>query len=790
MENKKENPRGSRANQISRRKFFQVTSAASAGAALLPGTYPLVSSAVAPEAPSRHWFEKPLRVFDMAIESDYATLLNQWTARSLLELVRRVEANVLDLMIVSEWGHAFFESSYLSKHPQLGARDLLREVLAEARPAGIRVVGMWGPSPNPSLYKLHPDWAHINREGEISGWGYMHLDPCIHLCILNSPYKEVVFKILEELFQNYPIDGVSFDYLFAGSDKVYPNRACFCEYCRARYLEDTGIDLNQRSNWQEAEFRALWDWEIKKFEEFLIETRRIANARDRIIVVNRLWEPGNYEGMDVLFQEQHTGDMITLQDKGFEVRRTVAIGRAHGKPVVHCYPYAHGYCVGLPKAPEHMRQETREILISGASPWIVGWENEIVQETRGWDDLGVVFKEAKQLEGYLSDVEPLNHLALLLSHQSSDVPGMEPYEHFDHAKGFYDALTRSHIPVDLIVDQDLTLERLSRYSGLILANARCLSREQGMAIRAFVERGGGLVATYETSLSDDEGRPRDGFLLGDVFGCQYAGYIRRPWVWIEGTAAHPLLEGFVRGSRIPHGEMKSLEGDLNPQYRSMSEPERRLRGITPNASRHLKVKPGKGTQVLATLVDTLKELGDSWFRHVSPPVSRQDMGYPALVAQDYSAGRVVYFPGQVDRLYYRIGHPEYGRFLLNAARWIAGPAPVEVTAPATVEATFYEQKTKNRLVIHLLNHSYDQLYPRPTHGSRTLYSPGVIRAVGKAVPVDNITVRMPMTSGRRVTSVYSVLEQQKLPFEEKGREVRFVVPRLEEYRVIAIQQSE
>ena len=115
---------------------------------------------------------------------------------------------------------------------------------------------------------------------------------------------------------------------------------------------------------------------------------------------------------------------------------------------------------------------------------------------------------------------------------------------------------------------------------------------------------------------------------------------------------------------------------------------------------------------------------------------------------------------------------------------------MEVTAPATVEATFYKQKTKNRLVIHLLNHSYDQLYPRPTHGSRTLYSPGVIRAVGKAVPIDNITVRMPMTSGRRVTSVYSALEQQKLPFEEKGREVRFVVPRLEEYRVIVIQQSE
>ena len=94
-----------------------------------------------------------------------------------------------------------------------------------------------------------------------------------------------------------------------------------------------------------------------------------------------------------------------------------------------------------------------------------------------------------------------------------------------HALGFYRMAMEEHLPLTLITEQDLRPELLSRHRVLILPNTACLSDAQVETIRSYVRGGGGLVATCETSVCDERGRPRGDFALRDVFG---AGCLGRP----------------------------------------------------------------------------------------------------------------------------------------------------------------------------------------------------------------------------------------------------------------------
>ncbi len=92
-----------------------------------------------------------------------------------------------------------------------------------------------------------------------------------------------------------------------------------------------------------------------------------------------------------------------------------------------------------------------------------------------------------------------------------------------HALGFYRLGMEEHLPITLITEQDLHAEELSRYRVLLLPNAVCLSDVQAQVIRNYVEQGGGLVATCETSLCDELGRSRGDFALKDLFGTSFGG---------------------------------------------------------------------------------------------------------------------------------------------------------------------------------------------------------------------------------------------------------------------------
>jgi hypothetical protein len=80
------------------------------------------------------------------------------------------------------------------------------------------------------------------------------------------------------------------------------------------------------------------------------------------------------------------------------------------------------------------------------------------------------------------------------------------------------ALQQRQIPFDIIFDQQL--DRLDRYSVLVLANQESLSEHVLAEITHFVEAGGGIVATGDTGRYDEWRRVRQVHGLENIFGPQ------------------------------------------------------------------------------------------------------------------------------------------------------------------------------------------------------------------------------------------------------------------------------
>jgi len=125
--------------------------------------------------------------------------------------------------------------------------------------------------------------------------------------------------------------------------------------------------------------------------------------------------------------------------------------------------------------------------------------------------------------------------------------------------GIYYALLEGRFFFDLIHEDRLQPERLSKYTAIILPNTALLSDQQCDQLRAYVKSGGSLLATFETSMYDEHNVRRAEFGLADVFGIHAAG----PVIGTRGNAyygrierQHPILEGFHDTNWLPGAEYR------------------------------------------------------------------------------------------------------------------------------------------------------------------------------------------------------------------------------------------
>jgi hypothetical protein len=402
----------------------------------------------------------------------------------------------------------------------------------------------------------------------------------------------------------------------------------------------------------------------------------------------------------------------------------------------------------LSKSPEETRMWFNETVASGMAPYnhFVGAEKGFCEDRR-WQRVGEeYFQWTARHDAHFAARRSVSNIGVVMG-QSTQLlyPGpatarVRAYMR-ETTQGIYDALLRGRFAFDYVHEDRLQPERLKKYRALLLPNIAMLSDRQCEQLRAYVRGGGSLMASFETSLYDENLNPRADFGLGDLFGVSRAGDV----VGTNGNPYYARIES--PQSAHPHA---ILAGFSDTNWLAGSQNRAPLKAI---ANPVLTVVPG--------FVRYPPELA-------YPPVSETDE--PAVVLRETGASRLAWFAGDVERTYWLTGHGDLLRLIDNTIRWVTrDERMVSVAGPGYIELFCWE--TDPGYAVHLLNYSNANAF----HGW-----------IQTAKPLGPQHVSMKLPGGVRVRSVALLKSERDVPFHIEDSVLQFTVPSVGDYEVAAV----
>jgi hypothetical protein len=294
----------------------------------------------------------------------------------------------------------------------------------------------------------------------------------------------------------------------------------------------------------------------------------------------------------------------------------------------------------------------------------------------------------------------------------------------------------------MVHDRLLDAELLAPYKTLILPNIAALSEAQCEQLRAFVNKGGNIVATHETSLYDEVGTRRKNFGLADLFGVDWTG-----------EAQGPMLNSYIR---LEH---EALPGSA--WFAGLQDAPRIINGVS-----RLEVTPReKFAETPFTLIPSYPDLP---MEKVYPRVAKTDIS--CLYARQ-AAGRVAYFPFDVDRTFWEVLCGDHLKMMRNALGWAHNEAPiVAVDGPGLLDVTAW--RNAGALTIHLVNLTnpmamkgpYRDFFPVGPHTIRVHLPAGVAAKRARLLAADK-DVALELVGGVASVKVESIRDHEVVAIE-------------------------
>ncbi len=694
----------------------------------------VVNSIFAPEAP---WFNKAMRWAQLAfVESDPGN----YDPDFWLDYFKKIHA---DGVLLSAGGIVAFYPTDVPLHHRsnmLGNSDPLKDMVEGCRKMNMSVILRTDPhAARQEVYDAHPDWIAVKADGEkFRHWA----NPELWVTCALGPYNfEFMSKVNQEIMERFKPDAI-FSNRWAG------HGICYCQHCMQNFKAASGLELPKTADRFNTTYIRYTEWRVERLKElwFLWDAEiHKQHAASRFI-------PNGFP--DKLLTGKHADFFFADQ----QARRGVippwanAKGAKETRATLGMKPQVGIFSVGIEEefrwkdsvqGDAEIRIWVAEGVANGLLPCFVKF-GAVIFDKRWMNTVSDMYQVYHRAEKYLRNTASLARVGIVYSEQTDKKYGGKPWQDnsHDHANGMYHALVESHTPFEMVNDKLLAADDLKRFKLLVLPNIAALSDEQCNQLSKFVAQGGSLVATFETSLYNEDGVQRADFGLSDLFGVSFNNKVQGPMrnSYLKLKAApgtktfHPVLKGMEDAFRI-----------INTIYQ-------------------VNVTPKTDFPSPLTLIPTYPDLP---MEDVYPRVA--DTTDRGIYLREMGKGRVVYIPGDLDRSFWQMMGIDHGQLLRNAVNWALNEKPVvTVDAPGVMDVVAWQQQSS--MTVHLVNLTNPMMMKGPFR---------------ELIPVAaKVGIQLP--ANKKVTAVKLLVSQQSPTFNISQGMLTLNIPKVVDHEIIAL----
>ena len=387
-------------------------------------------------------------------------------------------------------GMAYYDTKIGIKHPSL-KYDLFGKLAEACQRKGIALTAYLNAGISSAEGVLHREWTTLAFDGR--EYRDPRFTPYVRTMCYNSPYRDHLIAMVEEIANKYPVSGFFIDCL--------QNFYCVCPIC-VKEMKDRGIDYNNRE-------------EVGKFSIFsaLRLAKDIYNAATAIkpgllIYFN---SPGYEEQAE--FSTYYEVECLPTGSRGYEYLPVLShyVRTLGDKTVLNMTGrfYDWGDFGGLrPEAA--IKSELLYGLANGMRPNIGGhFHPRGDQENAVFDRIEKIYKELQTMEPWFENAKNITEIAIIYPRTIQNIRG--------------DSLLKSAVRMLSELKQQFDVVTLasdwSKYKVLVIPDDILFNDEIARRVKAHIAAGKAVISSGSSGLDQEKKQ----FVLSKEWGLKYIG---------------------------------------------------------------------------------------------------------------------------------------------------------------------------------------------------------------------------------------------------------------------------